>query len=549
MAKCISCRFLPVVLILCLAGAEFLAGRRAVEQDALRQEDERDYYRKWLDEDVVYIVTREERAVFEKLTTPGEKENFIEQFWNRRNPDPHSPINTAKEEHYRRIAYANERFHAGIPGWRTDRGRIYIIHGPPDEMSTYSAGSNYRRTLREGGGSTRTYPMEVWRYRHIEGLGSDIVLEFVDRRLDGSYPLALDPEEKDALIYAPTLGMTLAEELGLAERQHRPFFTPVDRNHYPLMNRRGDDSPFRRYELYARVQTPTENQYRDFQKLVQVNVQYNEIPVRAHSDFFQLNRERLLVPVTVEVDNENLTFNREGDFYVARVSIFGMVTDTSNRIVATFEDDLVSSYRAHVQDQAFSQKSLYQKVLPLESRWRYKLELVVKDQNSGKAGLLTQAIIPPAFDPEKLTLSSVVLSAHIRSLTSGWDDARFVLGDVRVRPKTDRRFFWTHPVGVYVQLYNAALDQTRLAPSLRTVFRIQRNGEPVQEIVDTEGESVHYFSEERVVLIRQLPLHDLEIGSYTLEVEVVDQVTGQRVEAREDFEVVNPPPTPPLPMN
>ncbi len=86
-------------------------------------------YRKWLNEDVTYIITEEERATFKRLQTDEEREQFIEQFWLRRDPTPDSIENEYKEEHYRRIAYANEHFASGIPGWKTDRGRIYIEYG------------------------------------------------------------------------------------------------------------------------------------------------------------------------------------------------------------------------------------------------------------------------------------------------------------------------------------------------------------------------------------------------------------------------------------
>src|ERR1700726_2980336 len=111
-------------------------------------------YKKWLDEDVVYIISPEERNAFIHLQTNEEREQFIEAFWQRRNPDPDSPENTFKEEHYRRIAYANEHFASGEPGWKTDRGRIYIMWGPPDEVDSHPTGGTYERLSQQGGGET-----------------------------------------------------------------------------------------------------------------------------------------------------------------------------------------------------------------------------------------------------------------------------------------------------------------------------------------------------------------------------------------------------------
>ena len=109
------------------------------------QDELRGPFRKWMREDVRYILTSEERKAFVRLTTDEERENFIEQFWLRRDPTPDTQENEYREEHYRRIAYANERYASGIPGWRTDRGRIYITFGPPDEIESHPSGGMYQR--------------------------------------------------------------------------------------------------------------------------------------------------------------------------------------------------------------------------------------------------------------------------------------------------------------------------------------------------------------------------------------------------------------------
>jgi GWxTD domain-containing protein len=156
-------------------------------------------YRKWLTEDVAYIITNEERAAFKLLETKDESEHFIEQFWLRRDPTPGTPENEFKEEHYRRIAYANEHYASKIPGWKTDRGRIYITYGPPDEIDSHPSGGAYQRPAAEGGGKTSTFPFEQWRYPYIQGIGTDIVIEFVDPTMTGEYRMTMDPSEKDAL--------------------------------------------------------------------------------------------------------------------------------------------------------------------------------------------------------------------------------------------------------------------------------------------------------------------------------------------------------------
>jgi GWxTD domain-containing protein len=157
-------------------------------------------YSKWVTQDVAYIIRDDERAVFKSLQSDPEREHFIEQFWQRRDPTPATVENEFKGEHYRRIAVANEQFGTGnLPGWKTDRGRIYIVYGPPDEKESHPSGGAYQRTPQEGGGTISTYPFEQWLYRRIEGLGTDIVVEFVDPTMTGEYRMTLDPSEKDVL--------------------------------------------------------------------------------------------------------------------------------------------------------------------------------------------------------------------------------------------------------------------------------------------------------------------------------------------------------------
>src|SRR5205085_2549263 len=178
-------------------------------------------YKDWLEKDVAYIITDQERNAFKKLQTNEEREQFIELFWRRRDPDPDTDENEYREEYYERIAYTNEHYTSGIPGWKTDRGRIYIMYGKPDEIETHPSGGSYERPSYEGGGNTSTYPFEIWFYRYLPGIGSGIEIEFVDPTGSGEYHIARDPNEKDALLHVPGAGLTLAEQLGLADKGDR----------------------------------------------------------------------------------------------------------------------------------------------------------------------------------------------------------------------------------------------------------------------------------------------------------------------------------------
>src|SRR2546423_7328613 len=171
-----------------------------------------------MDEDVRWIITDEERAAFKQLSNNEERDQFIEGFWLRRDPTPDTPENEYKEEHYRRIAYANEHFAAGIPGWKSDRGRIYIVYGPADEIESHPSGGTYERPMEEGGGSTSTYPFEDWRYRYIEGIGQEATIEFVDDCMCGNYEMTMEPSKKDAPLYTPNGRFAPYEPIRMARK-------------------------------------------------------------------------------------------------------------------------------------------------------------------------------------------------------------------------------------------------------------------------------------------------------------------------------------------
>ena len=531
--------FLPFLMLLSL-GLSFsaMAEKKKVDPDVRREESE-DYFKNWLERDAVYIIADEEKSVFASLTTEDEKERFIEQFWRRRDPDPRTVINEFKEEHYRRIAYANERFHSGKEGWRSDRGRIYIIHGEPAEIESYAAGSFYDREFEQGGGETTVYPFERWRYRHLDGIGDDIELEFVDDSFTGDYHLALNPEEKDALLHMPGAGLTWAEQVGLTRKEDRPYFSPG--RHNPAYNTGSfRNNPFYRYEIFSKVQAPKEIKYNDLRELVKVNIGYSNLVFQARSDYFRLNRQKILVPVTLQLQNKDMTFKRKGNVHTARIGLYGAVTSLDNQLIQEFEDELVISYNPEVLERSLRGRSMYQKVLILDNKTRYKLDLVVKDIGSGNIGAVKQAIIPPPSlkEGEKLSNSSLILSDFIRKLdVVPEDNQMFVLGDVKIRPSMDKSFSAKSLLAVYLHLYNFGLDQSSNAPNLQVRYRISRGGDLIHETTDNNGESVQFSSPERLVLVKGFHLRGLEPGTYRMEVEAWDQLNDTKTQVGDSFRV------------
>jgi hypothetical protein len=182
---------------------------------------------------------------------------------------------------------------------------------------------------------------------------------------------------------------------------------------------------------------------------------------------------------------------------------------------------------------------MYQKIIPLDRKMRYKLDLVVKDLNSDHIGVVRQAIVPPKFGPESLAASSLILSNTIQLLESPPEgDERFVLGDVKIFPSLLKEFTAQIPLGVYLHVYNASIDQVSQAPSLKVAYKLFRGDQLLRQAIDENGESTQYFSNQLIVLVKGLRVAGLEPGKYRLQVEVSDRLTDQQLTVVEEFKLV-----------
>jgi len=530
---------LQVALLVVFAGGVGYAAPPQKKQKRKSEEGSRAmYYKKWLQEDVTYIISEEEKKVFKDLQTDEEKENFIEQFWVRRDPDPRTSENEFKEEHYRRVAYANERFASGIPGWKTDRGRIYITFGPPAEIESHPSGGSYNREIWEGGGTTSTFPFERWRYRHIDGIGDDIEIEFVDKSMSGEYRMAMSPDEKDALMFVPNAGLTWNEEMGLSKKEDRPYFNPSAANNPSTGYMRAKDMPFARMEQYFNLQRPPQIKFEDLKSIVTTNITYNQLPYQLRADFIRLSPDKVLVPITVELENKNLQFKKELDFNRAAVNVYGIITGLTGRIMAEFEHVISTEYTDQYFEQGTKNRSIYQKIVSLPPGQRFKLDLVLKDINSGNVGVISRGLVVPKYDNAALQASSVILANSVQPVPTATDALeQFVIGDLKIQPNVKSEYVRGQNLIPYLQVYNATLDQTSLKPSIEVRYALKSGGKVLEELTDLAGDSVQFFSGQRVVVLGKIPLKEIQPGKYTLEVAVLDKVSNRSVLASTDFKV------------
>src|SRR5215470_18034365 len=353
-------------------------------------------YRKWLDEDVRWIISDEERAAFKQLSNDEERDSFIEAFWQRRDPTPDTVENEFKEEHYRRMAYANEHFAAGIPGWKTDRGKMYIMYGPPDEIEAHPSGGQYERPMDEGGGTTSTFPFEQWRYRYLEGIGQEVIIEFVDTCMCGDYHMTLDRSEKDALKYTPNGGLTMYEELGMASKADRFTHGGLEQLGASPFNTDQQTKQFDRLDQFYKLQKPPAVKFKDLEEVVKSKIIVNLMPFDVRADFVRVTGDTVLVPVTVQVKNRDVTFQNKEGVQRGTVNIFGRVTTLTGKIAQTFEDTVQVDVPAELLPKVAENSSVYWKALPLKPGM-YRFDVVVKDVNGDRVGTWSKGVRVPDF--------------------------------------------------------------------------------------------------------------------------------------------------------
>ncbi len=489
-------------------------------------------YKKWLNEDVVYIITPEEKAAFKALSNDEERDQFIEQFWLRRDPTPDTPENEYKEEHYRRIAYANEHYSAGIPGWKTDRGRIYIIWGPPDQVTEHPSGGTYDRTMQEGGGTTSTYPFEDWRYRYLEGVGENIELEFVDDCMCGSYHLAQSPNDKDALLHTPG-GATLYEQMGLSSRTDRmdPFAANPG-----SMQAMENTKEFDKMEMLAKVQSPPPVKFKDLEEVVSHKINVNLMPFEVRTDFVKVTDDTVLVPVTLKVQNKDITFASKDGIQRGTVNIFGRVTGITGRVAQTFEDTVQVDVPPELLEKEINFSKLYWKAIPLRPG-RYRLDIVVKDVNGDRVGTWSRGIMVPEFSDDKLSASSLILADKMEKVaTKDVGSGNFVIGETKLayphldgadgKPATFKK---DQRMSLWMQIYNLQPDDKTKKPSANIEYEIVNTANNQAVLHSTESTDSMGRIGEQITLEKSLALNSFPPGVYKLTVKVDDNVSKQQI--------------------
>ncbi len=512
---------------------------KALKKELMSPEDS-----KWLNEDVRWIITDEERKAFKQLSNEEEREKFIEAFWDRRNPNPDSEDNEFKDEHYRRIEYANEHFAAGEPGWMTDRGRIYIVFGPPDEIESHPSGGTYQRPMEEGGGETSTYPFEDWRYRHIDGIGDQVIIEFVDDCMCGAYEMTMDRSKKDALLNVPGAGLTMYEQMGMASKTDRFNGNSFERLGVGPDSTYLQSKEFDRLEQYSKLQQAPPIKFKDLEEVVNHKITYNAMPFDVRTDFIKITNDTVLVPVTIQLRNRDITFSDKDGVQHGVVNIFGRLTSITGKVAQTFEDTVSADVPSELLAREAENYKVYWKAVPLKPG-RYKLDVVVKDVNGDRVGTYARGIIVPDFSDDKLSNSSLIVADDVEPVpTNSVGTGMFVIGTTKVRPRvapSDGKpavFKQGQKVNFWMQVYNLSVDDKTHKPSATFEYDIVNTAtnKPVVHAVEASDKLGSNVGEQ-VTLHKAVASSNLGPGVYKIEIKVSDNISKQTVDPSATFAV------------
>jgi GWxTD domain-containing protein len=488
--------------------------------------------RDWLNNDVPYIITPAERAAYLQLGTNEERDQFIEHFWDLRNPEPELGENSFKEEHYRRVAYANEHFSSGIPGWKTDRGHIYILWGPPDEIETHPTGGTYDRPMWQGGGSTSTYPWEVWRYRHLDEIGENIELEFVDPSGSGEYDLTRDPGEKDALAHVPGAALGISEMMNGGSKAQRFTNSNGTTLPVPIGAVPANMGEFESLDRYFRVMRPPEH-LKDLTAIVSSRLIRNPMRIDYGVDYLRVTNDSALVPITLQIPNREMAYHDNKGVQSATLNLYARVSTPSGKVVQTFEEVISRDVPDSLFQRTLEQSSVFQKAVPLRPGL-YRLDVVVKDLESGNVGVIATALRVPRFEDETLAASTLVIADQIEPVPAGRIGVGpFVFGSYKVRPRLSREFSVAENLGLFLQVYNLQSDDATHKSSVYVTYRLLKEQREIW--MTTENSDSIHQSGEQVTVNRVIPLSAFAPGGYNLEVVVRDRVSGQSITRSAEF--------------
>lgn len=555
--------YIPVFILLAFIFCICSFGHTADQE--IKKEKLTKKHKKWLDEEVPYIISQNEKEIFKSLATSEQRDEFIRNFWKRRDPSPMTPVNQFKEEHYRRIEYANRRYFEGTAGWRSDRGRVYIMFGPPDFFETNPGGG--RGFLFDVSGPTAEFPSEVWTYRFIPGLKlrqTRIDFTFVNYYNSGKYQLTSNPALANALRNTSIEG---SRDVGYEDHNTLvPGSTskdlPMNSIEQLMMMTELTKS---RGEVFEEMERSS--RLRKLRGVVDSRESLYQMPFVMDESFLSGENNLVKVPISLEIAGKDVAFRKEGDRYNGVVNFHIEVKDSEDTVYQSSE-----RLEMNLTEQTFQQRmgNTYQyKHRVTIAPGEYWLHVVVWDEFDNKVGHVDKRLLVPEISRDKFGLSDIILARSLRVVQqekpktvdakdiqaletlaeSGLKvpdkvaiqkkkEAPFTFGNIVIEPNTTTEYAKNQELVFFYQIYGLKFDADEKKSKMRVVHQIEKNGVVVATI--EKPQVVHLLESHKNAVVdggARYKLTDLEPGTYSVAALVTDLVAGITLEKRINFEL------------
>jgi GWxTD domain-containing protein len=496
-------------------------------------------YRKWLEEEVVYIITPLEREVFLKLQTDRERDLFIEAFWKHRDPDPSSKANAFKTEHYRRIDHANKYYGrtAPMPGWKTDRGRIYIILGEPGDIQRFT-------------GEQGVYPAEVWFYQDKTNMGieSGFNLLFFQERGQGDYKLYSPSRDGPQALLTAYLGdpsdyVTAYQKLlniqpSLAEVSLS--FIPGEGD--PNLGRPtlASDMLVQRIENYPR--TLVEEKYA--QKFLQfkdsVEVEYSANYMESDSLVSVLRDPSGLYFVHYAVEPKRLSVDSVNGKYYANLKVNGTVSSLEGKMIFQFDRAVNLNLDAAQMRSADRMPYDFHDMFPLIPG-TYKISVLIKNDSSKEFTSLEERVVIPGAAPA-LQMTAPILGYKIGEADAARKRLKpFQLGATQIYCQPGRVFTRKDALAVGFQIFGLTAAQTSSGVLRFVISRAEQPGQPARPPFEKTRPLADYRDAPNY--LETFPLEDFPPAHYNLKVTLAAD-GRELISAADEFDVSNQPDLP-----
>ena len=463
----------------------------------------------WLQQDAKYLITDPERNAYKMLSNDEERENFIKNFWYRRDPTPDTIENEFKDEHYRRIVYANQHFAWRVPGWRTDRGRIYIIYGPPDSIESTTPGA-----LKEKDGEklaeALSAPVEVWQYRYLQGIGQEVKLQFIDVCRCGDFHMRADTRGFLMQFACPQDGLSVC-----------PDRKPTNDRPDPIL-------PKPSTQIVKQPQV----RFKDLEEIVTTKVRYNALPFGTQTSAVRATESTDWVSLTLQFQNRDLSWKKNGEKPSVNLHVYARFTTLTGRIAQTVEeeikafDDLCNGKQDSANGTIQFSRSL---ALPAG---RYRLDIAVHDLNADKVGTRSQGLIVPDFYADNLETSPMIVAEQIdaRPHYAHPDSGELYVGDVRIHPRlagSDGKPAVFHPgeqLHLFLQAYNLSVSTNTAKPDAVITYKIV-NAASAKIVVEHQETNTDLTQvREQITIQKSVSLTGVPKGEYYVCVTVNDLI-------------------------